>query len=226
MDKIFSKSEAFRFGWKITKENFWFFFLLLIVINFGYYFLEIVRATLKEERLLILAAIIFIITLILAIILQMGFIKICLKFYDQEKPRFFDLFSQYPLFFKMFLGLILYKLIVIFVMILLIIPGIVFAIKFYFFDYLIVDKGLGPIEALKKSWQITRGSGWNLFAFLFLVGVILLLLIVLGVFLYIVWFLAGFLASLIGCLVAIPTIIGATVFVYRKLLAQNEKVRV
>ena len=204
--KVFSKREALGFGWKITKENFWFFFALLIVIVLVGFFPEIVRVTLEERRFLILA---HIIALILLLILDMGFVKICLKFYDQEKPRFSDLFSQYPLFFKMLFGLIFYTLIVIFGKILLIIPGIVFAIRFYLFYYFIIDKGLGPIAALKESWRATRGVGWNLFAFLLLIGIINLL---------------GALAFLIGLFLTIPITMVATVFVYRKLLAQSETV--
>ncbi|MEA3324508.1 MAG: hypothetical protein U9Q37_05135 [Euryarchaeota archaeon] len=61
------------------------------------------------------------------------------------------------------IGLILYGFIVVGGLILLTIPGIIWAIKFQFFDYLIVDKGLGPIDALEKSSEITRGVKWDLF---------------------------------------------------------------
>jgi len=67
------------------------------------------------------------------------------------------------IFFPVFLfGLILYTLITLVGTILLIIPGIIWGIKFQFFGYFIVDKGLEPIEALKRSAAITKGVRWSL----------------------------------------------------------------
>ena len=89
----------------------------------------------------------------------------------------------------------------------MIIPGIIWAIKFQFYDYLIIDKKLGPIEALKKSAVITKGAKGNLFVFGLLLGGINLL---------------GAICLLIGLFAAIPTTLVAKAFVYRKLLAQVE----
>jgi uncharacterized membrane protein len=207
MTNKFSKKEAISFGWKITKENFWFFVGLLIVMGLVNFFPEITKALLKEGPLGPLIILANIISWILGIILGMGIIKISLKLYDREKPKFSDLFSQYPLFFKMLFGSIFYGLIIILGLILLIIPGIIFAVRFYLFEYLIVDKGLGPIEALKRSWRVTGGATGNLFLFLLLVTAINLL---------------GVLAFSIGLLITVPITALATVFVYRKLLAQTQ----
>jgi len=186
------------------KENFWFFFGLLIVMGLVNFFPEIAKALLKEKTFITLTNFI---AFVLGLILQLGFIKICLKFSDQQKPKFSEFFLQYPLFFKMFFGYILYFLIVLVGLILFIIPGIVFAIKFSFYKYFIVDEGLGPIEALKRSYKITRGATWNLFLFFSLTSAINLI----GVF-----------ALLIGLFATIPTTTMATAFVYRKLLIQSE----
>lgn len=205
MTNKFSKKEAISFGWKTTKENFWFFVGILFIMGLVKFFPAVAKEILKGEGKSLID-ILNIVSVILGIILGMGLIKICLKFYDQEKSKFSDLFSQYPLFFKMLFGSIFYTLIVIFGFILLLIPGIIFAVKFYLFEYFIVDKGLGPIEALKKSWRIAKGSGWNLFAFLLLISAINLL---------------GALAFMVGLLLTLPTTALATVFVYRKLLVNE-----
>lgn len=143
-------------------------------------------------------------------IIEIGLTKISIKFCDNEKSKFKDLFSHYPLFFKYLFGSILYVLIVFGGMILLIIPGIIWAIKFQFFNYLIVDKGLGPVEALKKSWVITKGAKWNLFVF----GLLLALINLIGI-----------LCLVIGLFATLPTTLVAIAFVYRKLLAQTELVK-
>jgi uncharacterized membrane protein len=86
-------------------------------------------------------------------------------------------------------------------------PGIYFAIRFYFFIYFIVDKKAGIIESLKRSWEITKGQAWNLFLFnLVLFGINLL----------------GVICFLIGLLVTLPITGVATAFVYRKLLSQSQ----
>jgi len=47
--------------------------------------------------------------------------------------------------------------------IVLVIPGIVVALRLSFVILLIVDEGRGPIEAIAESWRRTSGYGWTLF---------------------------------------------------------------
>src|SRR3990172_8967235 len=64
---------------------------------------------------------------------------------------------------RMFVYLILSvltSLIVIFGMVLLIIPGLIFIVWFYFAQFYVLVEGLGPIESLKKSRNIVRGNFW------------------------------------------------------------------
>ena len=209
----FSKGEAVRFGWNVMKSNLGFFIGLLIVVILIYIALtvpqiiaELIREDVPTLSLVLVIALRFL-KLVIYLVIQMGFIKIALRFCDNEKAKFEDLFSCFPLFFKYLFGSILYELILIGGMILLVIPGIIWGIKFQFFSYFIVDKGLGPIEALKKSSVITRGTKYNLFLFNLLLVVINLL---------------GALCLLIGLFATIPTTRVAEAFVYRKLLAQTD----
>jgi hypothetical protein len=41
-------------------------------------------------------------------------------------------------------------------------------IKIQFFPYFIISEGLGPIDSIKKSYQITEGQSTNLILFLIL----------------------------------------------------------
>jgi uncharacterized membrane protein len=66
----------------------------------------------------------------------------------------------------------------------------------------IVDKEVGPFEAVNESWQITRGSAWQLFLLcwvLFFVNVL------------------GFIALGIGLLVTVPLSLVTMGYVYRTL---------
>jgi uncharacterized membrane protein len=207
MPKKFVISEAVQFGWDTTKSNIGFFIGLLIVVGLIEYVPDTIAAIIEADAP-VLSIIIQIASFVLSAIIVMGVIKICLRFCDGEKGEFSDLFSCYPLFFKYLVGSILYGLIVAVGLILLIIPGIIWAIKFQFFDYLIVDKGLGPIDALEKSSEITRGVKWDLFLFAILLGIINLM---------------GFLCLLVGLFVTIPITIVAMAFVYRELLPETSQ---
>ena len=206
----FSISEAIHFGWNTMKSNLGFFIGLLILV-FLFSSLSSIIAAKATEANIFLGIIFYIADFSLSIIISIGLVKIALRFCDNEKGRFADLFSQYPLFPQYLVGSILYGLIVFAGTILLIIPGIIWGIQFCFYDYFIVDKGLGPIEALKRSSAITRGVKWDLFVFFLILSGINLL---------------GALCLLIGLFVTIPTTMVALAFVYRKLMAQAEIVQV
>jgi uncharacterized membrane protein len=112
------------------------------------------------------------------------------------------------LFFKYLFGSILYVLIFCAGLILLIFPGIIWGIKFGLFPYFIIDKGLGPIKALKASAKTTMGARWDLLGFGFVVSIISLL---------------GVLCLVIGIFATIPTTMIAAALVYRRLLSQTKK---
>lgn len=46
---------------------------------------------------------------------------------------------------------------------LLIVPGIIFACKLAFTPYLVVDRKMQVIEAVKESWRLTGGYAWKVF---------------------------------------------------------------
>ncbi|MBU1261532.1 DUF975 family protein [bacterium] len=202
----FSKGEAIRFGWDTMKSNLGFFIALLIV-TFLIIFVPSFISGLIKERASALSIIIDIVVWVLQLVIGMGLIRIALKFCGNEKGEFADIFSCFSLFFKYLFSSVFYGLIVLGGIILLIIPGIIWAIKFQFFSYFIVDKGLGPIEALKRSSAITKGTKWNLFLF----SILLILINLLGI-----------LCLFIGLFATLPITMVAQAFVYRQLLAQTE----
>lgn len=198
----FSRNEAIRFGWEIAKKNVGFFviiFVIMVLVNAPN---SINNYT--KNNFPLLAFVLSIIIWVVQMIVQMGLINIALKFADDKKPTYSDLFYYTPIV-NYVAGSILYGLIVGLGIILLIIPGIYFAIKYQFYGYLIIDKGFGPVAALKKSAEMTKGVKWNLFLFGLLIAGINIL---------------GVLALFIGLLWTMPTSIIALAFVYRKLLSQ------
>lgn len=61
------------------------------------------------------------------------------------------------------LARILVTVIIVLGFFMLIIPGIVFAIRLAFVRYLVVDRGLDPVEAVKTSWKMTAPHAWTIF---------------------------------------------------------------
>ena len=111
------------------------------------------------------------------LLINMGILYITLRFVDNDKPTFTNLFTPAKHIIPFIIASILYGLIVFVGLLLLIIPGIIWSIRYSQYKFLIIDKELGPIEALKKSAEITRGSKWNIF----LLGILLGLINILGV---------------------------------------------
>jgi uncharacterized membrane protein len=94
-------------------------------------------------------------------------------------------------------------------LVLLVVPGIILALMFYFVPYRVVDAGSGPLDALRESAQLTRGhKGW-LFGF----SIVLILLNLLGLLLLVV-----------GVLVTAAVSLIATAYVYRRLQAAQTPV--
>lgn len=198
----FSWKEAIIFGWGLMKKNLPFFIGFLIAA-FIIKFIPYQLAELFKRRNTAICVTFNLISIFFVILVDMGFIRVVLKVVAKEKPEMFDLFNCYPLFFKYLRAWILYVLMILVGLVFLIVPGIIIAIRASMYGYFIVDKGLGPIEALKQSFKITKGSVWDLFIFsLIIVGINIL----------------GFLALVIGLLATIPTTMIAAIFVYRKLL--------
>ena len=204
--KDFTISEALSFGWDTMKANLWFFVGILIV---AWLITGIPQGIAKglQEDYSGFALLFNIIQWIAQTIISIGLIKIALKFLAGEKPEFTELFRFQGNFWRFAGSSILYGLIVFGGFLLLIIPGIYWAIKFQFFGYCIVDQKLGPVEALKKSAKITNTVKWKLLGFgLIIAGINIL----------------GFLCLLIGLFATVPLTMIACVYVYKKLLDQIE----
>ena len=208
--RFFSKSEAILFGWNTLKKNFGFFLgVLAIVVAINILF-GLVMASFSEEAPKALVIAVSVISWILDLLIGMGVIKITLKFCDQEPATYRDLFSAYRLLLNYLVGSIVYGIMVAIGFVFLIIPGIYLAVKYQFYEYLIVDKGMGPIEAIKRSGVLTEGVTRNLVLFwLALVGINILGMIALGV----------------GLIATVPVSWLANAYVYRRLQLQADNDR-
>lgn len=200
----FSIGSALKFGWVRAREYLGFFIGFLIVGSI----LVLVpdyMADLADERAPLITRILFrAVAIVFETAVTMGFIKVSLSVHDGEKPQLVNLLDGLPFFFRYFFSSLLYALIVLCGIVLLVVPGIIWSIKFCFYGYFVVDRGQGPVQALKSSAGITAGFKMDIF----LLGVALVAVNALGV-----------LALLVGLFVTIPLSMVAFAYTFRRLTA-------
>ena len=210
MEKTFSKKAAFSYGWEAFKKDpiFWIAVILGVPIALSLADTGI-GMLIGKQYSLISGGVSFLVGLI-SVVVQIGILAIVLDQIDGKEKDWRDIYRKYPLFLKFIVSSVLYGLIVIGGLILFIVPGIIWSLKFGLYTYLIVDKNAGPIEALKMSSRITQGVKWQLLLFNFLAGLIII---------------AGLLALVLGVFVAVPVVTLAGAWVYRKLEQQTNAVQ-
>jgi uncharacterized membrane protein len=74
-----------------------------------------------------------------------------------------DMFEAFRNYWNAVLANVLAGAIIIIGFALLIIPGIIFACKLAFTPYLVVDRKMEVIEAVRESWRMTNGHAWKVF---------------------------------------------------------------
>ncbi|MBX4200492.1 hypothetical protein KW790_03510 [Candidatus Parcubacteria bacterium] len=145
---------------------------------------------------------------ILYVIIRIGWIKLALKIEKGEKPAVEELFRHGDLFFRFILTGIAYSFLCFVGLILFIIPGFYFALKYQFATVLVVDKeGISMMDAFKESARITKRS---LLKLLILLVVIVLLNAIAAKLYY------------IGLIITIPVTTLAYIYVYRTLQHHGE----
>lgn len=202
---MFSIKESLKFGWEKIDKNFWKLVGLAFITCLPSIISQMFTYKIEKADSLLLPILFFIFSIVLSIIsiiIGIGFIKMLLRIYNGENPPLKEIFSAYGVFWKYIGASILYSLIIVGGLILLIVPGIIWAIKYSFTPLLVIDRKIGPIEALKESGRITNGSKWKLLGFMIVSGLVVLL---------------GYLVFLVGALVAIPLVTLAWIWVYKKL---------
>lgn len=193
---MFSIKESLKYGWNKAKENMELvLFTTLLVLAIG----SLTGGFGDQKEGLDFSLFGFIAT-IFSIIIRIGYTKIYLRIYDGEKPKFVEIFQEYRTFWR-YLGVsILSVLAFVGGLILLVIPGLIWAVRFSFSSFVVVDTKVGPITAMKESYAITKGNFWKIL--LFWITIILFNLL-------------GLLFFGIGLLVTVPVSTLASIYVYR-----------
>jgi uncharacterized membrane protein len=205
----FSIQSCVSFGWETFKKRPWFFVGASVVIAIAYMVIGAFTSAIdsllggsREDPTLLGSLADF----GLSTLVNMGVTAFYLAAHDN--PDTVDLNPLWhPRPFWKYLGAsILLGLVIVAGFILLIIPGIIFALMFMFTTFIVIDREPGALDAMKESKSITHGFKWPLLGFVCVLTLINL---------------AGAIALLVGLLVTIPVTSLAFVHAYRVLQARS-----
>lgn len=195
----FSSVEALRFGWKITREN----LRALLVLGLAGGFLGLLHQALsRPSESPGIAPVLSVVVKVAQAALFMALLRASLQLcdgraVDMDRPQ--ELLGH---FFSYLLTTVLLVLIVAGGLVLLVVPGVIWALRFGYAPFLVADRGYDPVEALRESARVTRGAKRELLGFAALAVLLNLL---------------GALALGVGLLVTVPTTTIAAAHVLRLL---------
>jgi uncharacterized membrane protein len=212
--KGFSIGEVLSFGWRTTWDNIGlviglFFVAVIVPTVISLVFQNLPTAGRRSDAgaLIAISVLGSIATSILSLWLTVGLIRALLKLVDGRRPEFADLFRATPMQVLVYLGASIVVGIAVFIgLLLLIVPGVILALMWCMFPFLIVDRDAGPIDALSRSARLTKGARWDLFL-LYLASIVVVFI--------------GFLALIVGVFIAYPVVALAWTRAYRILQAQT-----
>ncbi len=195
------------FGWETFKKRPWFFVgatvVVLIVYTIAGGIISGIDAALtgspKDP-----SVVGSLLNLAVSTLVNMGVTSFYLKAHDHpDTVELSALWHPQP-FWKFLGATLLTGLAIVVGLILLIVPGIILMLMFMFVMFIVIDRGLGPVEAMKESARITRGYKWQLLGFVVVLALINLV---------------GMLALVVGLLVSVPVTSLAFAHAYRALTA-------
>ncbi len=108
---------------------------------------------------------------------------------------------------KIVLANLIVTALVIIGLVVLIVPGIIVLCRLAFVPFLVMDKDLEPMQAVEKSWQMTRGHSWKVFW----MAIISFFIII-----------AGVIAFVVGVIISFMWIHSAFATLYQSVLNQND----
>lgn len=192
-----SIKESFRFGWNTFKRDPWMLVGATAVIGVVSVIVNKLNDPMDPNVL------ISIVGTVLTWWLFLGLTRMALMAHDGGKPRFDMVFKEsWNVLWRYALATIISIIITIVGLILLIVPGIIAQVMLSLMIFLILEKRMMPIEALKESRRMTRGKRWDLFLFFLVAGIFNLI---------------GVLIFGVGLLLTLPVTMLAFAHVYRSI---------
>ncbi|MDL5514829.1 hypothetical protein QSE00_23670 [Arenibacter sp. M-2] len=191
-------SGSYGYGWQQMWKHFLYLFLVMVIVGIAESPASIVRDSDADNSpvmivLQILAAAYW---LLFFSVVKYGGDLMYLRAIRNEKFEISEMFNGFK---KNYTNIILANLLTFAIVglgfVLLIVPGIILACRLVFVSYLVMDKNMEPVAAVEKSWEMTRGHGWQIFGMgLLVIPIVIggLICFIVGVVFSIIWISAAF----------------------------------
>lgn len=200
MGSKFMISEVTRTSWKATKPQLA--VLAGLLIGFTIISFTLSAFGMPAEGSYTGQIVVTLISLIISGLFILGYYKNIFQALDGEEPQFSAYGQQARKLITFLIANLLITVIVVIGCCLLIIPGIYLAIRLQFYAAFIVEEDAGILDSLKRSWEITKGQGGQLF----LLGLVMMGLMLLGI-----------ICLIVGAFITTPLIYTMYCYTFRKL---------
>ncbi len=193
-----SIKESFRFGWNAFKKDVWVYIgstAVALIVSM------VISKMSDELGDGLFSALISIAGTVLTWWLFLGLTRMALNSYASLPVKFDMIFKEsWNVLWRYALTAIVSLIIVGIGLILLIVPGIIAQVMLSLAAFLVLEKSMKPIDALKESRRMTKGKRWDLFLFL-------LVLVLINII--------GMIPAGLGLLVTLPVSLLAFTHVYK-----------
>ena len=196
-----------REAWKIFKEDWISIYAVLILPWILMAVYTFVQSAFGIEQGTAMYWLLYFVYIVLSLVVGMGVTNAFLSMSRGKKVTMETFSSMLPRTLNYLAAQLLMMLIILGGFLLLIIPGVIFSLKYMFTPYFVVDKGMGPVEALKASGKLTDGVKWDLVGFMATTIVLLY---------------SGALALIVGLLVTVPVASLSFVVLYNMLVSRKK----
>ena len=193
-------SGSYGYGWQQMWKYFLYLFLVGVIVAFAGAPVSMIHDSeiVNTPGMIALQILVAAYWLLLMPVINFGADLMYLRGMRNEKINIREMFDGFR---NNYLNIVLANLLTFAIIglgfVFLIVPGIILACRLAFVPYLVMDKNMGPVEAVEKSWEMTRGYGWKIFGMgmlaipVFILG---LLCLVVGVIFALIWISAAFAA--------------------------------
>ncbi|MFI4913022.1 MAG: hypothetical protein ACIAQZ_15290 [Sedimentisphaeraceae bacterium JB056] len=213
-DKYLNYYDIIAYSWKRVIDNIGLFMGISLIYILGliffavtqYFAQNVMPAAYGRGPAALTNLILSIVSNIWSIVISVGFIRIIFLLIDGYRSPISLLFSAGGCFWRYIAVTFLYGMITMVGFFLLVIPGMIWMVKFHLCIFFVVDKGLGPIDALKASSRATAYMKWHWFGLMGFAGLIMI---------------AGVMCLGIGAFVSYPMGFMMMALGYRQLAAQT-----
>lgn len=189
---------AIRAGWDAMKIYFVEFLLVTLVVIA----ISSISSLFSQGADFGSSGISFLISIFLTGPITFGVAFYFLKAMRGEDFEIGDIFSAFrENYLQVVLANFLMSVIIILGIILLIVPGIILAVRLSFVPYLMMDEKLDAMEAIRGSWDMTKDYAWNIFFYgvaSFFIAIGGLILLVIGIIPAAILIQAGFASFYLG----------------------------